>query len=249
MRWRIRTTRTTGMLHCSQGLQLCSSCLHNAWRCLCLSLANSHIPHSHLCLALRFCHLLQYSLRFGYVPCRCICFAIIVFYMSEMYCRIFTLSSTMPSVLHILRWSIIGLQCLFLLIRISIVALIPVNITYYALSPPHPVLIHHLFAMLLLPHPHPHPHRRHPRPHTCQHDWFPSQTSHVQSRPVIASWRWGWHPARHFRHLHLGNHRCPVPSQNAVRHPCNCCLSGCLGQCFWSQAPQAPLWRSNGQDE
>jgi len=42
------------MLHSSQGLQLCSSCVHNAWRCLCLSSADSHMSHSHLCLALRF---------------------------------------------------------------------------------------------------------------------------------------------------------------------------------------------------
>jgi len=67
------------------------------------------IPHSpHLCMVLRCCHLLQYSLRFGYIACRCICFAIIVFYRAEIYCPIFTLSSTMPSVLHILRCSIIG---------------------------------------------------------------------------------------------------------------------------------------------
>ena len=54
MWWRICTIRTTRMLHSSQGLQLCSSRLHNAWRCLCLSSADSHMPHSHLCLALRF---------------------------------------------------------------------------------------------------------------------------------------------------------------------------------------------------
>jgi len=35
--------------------------------------------------------------------------------------------------------------------------------TYYALSPPHSVLIHHQLARLLPPHPHTH--RRHPRPH------------------------------------------------------------------------------------
>jgi hypothetical protein len=114
MCWRIRTIRTTCMLHSSQGLQLCSSCLHSAWRCLCLSSADSYMPHSDLCLALRFCHLLQYRLRFGYIACRCICFAIIIFYMSEIYCPIFTLSSTMPSVLHILGWGIVGLWCLFL---------------------------------------------------------------------------------------------------------------------------------------
>jgi hypothetical protein len=39
----IRTIRTTPVLHSSQGLQLCCSRLHNAWRCLCLSPADSHI--------------------------------------------------------------------------------------------------------------------------------------------------------------------------------------------------------------
>jgi len=63
---------------------------------------------SQICLVLRCCHLLQYRLHFGYMACRCICFAIIVFYRSEIYCPICTLCSTMPSVLHILRWSIIG---------------------------------------------------------------------------------------------------------------------------------------------
>jgi hypothetical protein len=62
------------------------------------------MPHKpHLCSALRFCHILQYSLRFGYCTCRWICFAIIVIYRSEIYSLIFTLSSTMPSVLHILH--------------------------------------------------------------------------------------------------------------------------------------------------
>ena len=98
MWWHICTIRTTGMLHSSSGLQLCSSRLHNAYRCVFLSSADSHITLSHLCLALTFCHLLQYSLRFGYIACRCICFPIIVLYMSDIYCPIFTLSSTMPSV-------------------------------------------------------------------------------------------------------------------------------------------------------
>ena len=30
---------------------------------------------------------------------------------------------------------------------------------------------------------------------------------------------------------------------------CNCCLSGCLGQCFRSHVPQPPLRRSNSQEE
>ena len=68
------------------------------------AIAVYRMPHLlHLCSALRFWHLLQYSLRFGYLACRCICFAIIVFYRSEIYSLICTLSGTMPSVLHILR--------------------------------------------------------------------------------------------------------------------------------------------------
>jgi len=46
----IRTIRTTRVLHSSQGLQLCCSRLHNVWRCLCLSSADSHI------LPLRYCY-------------------------------------------------------------------------------------------------------------------------------------------------------------------------------------------------
>jgi len=49
------------------------------------------MPHSHLCLALRFCHLLQYSFRFGYIACRCICFAIIVFYVWNILSNLHTL--------------------------------------------------------------------------------------------------------------------------------------------------------------
>jgi len=87
---------------------------------------------AHICISLRCRNLLRYSLRFGYLTCRCICFAIMVFYRSEIYCPIFTLSSTMPSVLHILHWFIISLRCLFLLIRIRIIAIlahIPVHNT------------------------------------------------------------------------------------------------------------------------
>jgi len=86
----------------------------------------------HICLALRFCHILQYSLRFWYLTCRCICFAIILFYRSEIYSPICTVSSTMPTFLHILRWSIISLRCFVLLIGIcilAILALITVDIT------------------------------------------------------------------------------------------------------------------------
>jgi len=104
MWWCIRTVRTTRVLHSSQGLQLCYSPLHNTWPCLCLSSADSHIPHSPLiCLALRFCHLLQYSLRFGYIPCHCICSAIIVFYMSEIYYPHFALCGILSSIRVVTR--------------------------------------------------------------------------------------------------------------------------------------------------
>jgi len=109
-------------------------------------LAIYRMPHSpHICLALRFCHILEYNLCFGYLACCCICFAIIVFYRSEIYTAIFTLSSTMSSVLHILSWSIIGLRCLFLLIRICVVAmlaLIPVDITASQVKPTLPSVLH-----------------------------------------------------------------------------------------------------------
>ena len=49
MWWRIRTIRMTGVLHSSQGLQLCCSRLHNAWRCLWLSPAECHILPFHYC--------------------------------------------------------------------------------------------------------------------------------------------------------------------------------------------------------
>ena len=45
----IQTITTTRVLHSSQGLQLCCSHLHNAWRCLCLSSADSHIVPLHYC--------------------------------------------------------------------------------------------------------------------------------------------------------------------------------------------------------
>jgi hypothetical protein len=88
-------------------------------------LADSHMPHSpYMCLALTFCHILQYSLRIGYIACRFICFAIIVFYLYDMWSPIFTLSSTMPSVVCILCLSIIGLRCFLLLICIRMSAVV-----------------------------------------------------------------------------------------------------------------------------
>jgi len=51
MWWPKHTIRTTRVLHSSHGLQLCCSCLHNTWQCLCLSSANSHI------LPLSYCYI------------------------------------------------------------------------------------------------------------------------------------------------------------------------------------------------
>jgi len=53
-------------------------------------------------------------------------------YRSEIYCPIFTLPSTMPSLVQILCWSNIGLWCLFLVIHIriaTVIAFIPVDTT------------------------------------------------------------------------------------------------------------------------
>jgi len=99
------------------------------------AIAIYRMPHSpHICLALRCCHSLQYSLRFGYITCLCICFAIIVLYRSETHCPIFTLASTMPSVPHILRCFIVRLQCFLLVIYIvAVLALIPFDITGYTM--------------------------------------------------------------------------------------------------------------------
>jgi hypothetical protein len=68
------------------------------------AIAISQMLHSpHMCLAVRLCHLLEYSIRFGYITCHWICFPIIVFYRSGIYSPLFTLSSTMPSILHIVH--------------------------------------------------------------------------------------------------------------------------------------------------
>jgi hypothetical protein len=131
----------TRVTHSSQGLQLYCSCLQNDWRWLCLSPAECHsVPLrywyisdaalSHICVTLRSCHLLQYSLRFGYIACRCICFAIIVFYSSEIYYLFLKHSFNIPSVHHILSCSIVGLRCFFVIIRIvAFLALIRIKIT------------------------------------------------------------------------------------------------------------------------
>ena len=116
---------------------------------------------------------------------------------------------------------------------------------YYPLSTPHSALIRHRLAMLLIPHPHPH--RRHRRPQSRRHQSFPAQISRCEFQPILALRRKGWHHTHRFRHLHLRNPRCPLVSRNAVFHLGNCCLSGTSGRCFWSQAPQAPLWISISQ--
>jgi len=68
------------------------------------AIAVHRMPHSpHKWSALRLCLYLQSSTHFGYIACRFICFAIIVLYRPEIYCPIFTLSGTLPSVLHSLR--------------------------------------------------------------------------------------------------------------------------------------------------
>jgi len=103
------------------------------------SIAIYWMPYSpHICLDLRCCHLLQFSLGFGYIACHCICFAIIIFYRSEIYCPIFTRSSNMPSILPIVRRSMVVLHWLFLHIHIRIVgiiALIPFNIAASQVQP------------------------------------------------------------------------------------------------------------------
>jgi len=112
------------------------------------AIAIYRMPHSpHICLDLRFCHILHYSLPFEYIACQCICFAIIVIYRSGIYSLICTLSSTMHLVLHILRWSIISLRGLFFLICIRIVtihALIPFDITGSKVKPTIPSVLRFL---------------------------------------------------------------------------------------------------------
>ena len=144
------------LIHSSQGLRWCCSCWDNAWRWTPHSSADSHILPLRQCYILdvalalsmfsfRCCHTLQYSFCFGYITCHCTCFAIIVFYKTEIYSLIFTLSSSIPEVLNILRWSIIGLRCSFLLIRIRIVAilpLIPVDVTCSPLKPTMCAVLH-----------------------------------------------------------------------------------------------------------
>jgi len=115
------------------------------------AIAIYQMPHfPHISLGLRCCHLLQYSLHFGYSAYRCICFPIILFYRSEIYLSIVTLSSTMPSVLHIFHWLIISLQCFFLLIRIvTIISVIPINITGSHVKPTMPSVLHNLRSSMI----------------------------------------------------------------------------------------------------
>jgi len=97
------------------------------------------MPHSlHICLAVRCYRILHYSLRFGFITCHCIYYTIILYNRAETYCPIFTLSGMMPSVLHILHWSIIGLRWFSLVIQIhivTIVTLIPIQITGFQAKP------------------------------------------------------------------------------------------------------------------
>jgi hypothetical protein len=67
-----------------------------------------------------------------------ICFPSIIFYRFEIYCPIYTRSSTMPSLLYVLCSSIIGLRCFLLLtcIRIAtIVTLIHIDIPGWLVEP------------------------------------------------------------------------------------------------------------------
>jgi hypothetical protein len=61
------------------------------------------MPHMSItCFSSIIVHIVRYILRFIFIACQCICCASIVFYRSAIYCPIFSLSSTMPSHLHIL---------------------------------------------------------------------------------------------------------------------------------------------------
>lgn len=107
----ICSIRMTHVLHSSQGLHLWCTYLPNAKRCVCLSPAECQIVPLCNCyssdaalspvfLPFTSCHIIRYSLRFGYIASHCIRFSIIVFYRSEVYCPILSLSSTMPRVLE-----------------------------------------------------------------------------------------------------------------------------------------------------
>jgi hypothetical protein len=95
-----------------------------------------HSPN--ICLALICCHLSQLRLRFGNIACHWICFTNVILYRFELFCSIFTLTSTIPSALHILHWFIIGLQCFIHFIQIdiiTIITLIPADITGCLVKP------------------------------------------------------------------------------------------------------------------
>jgi len=155
----ILTIRSTCVLHSSQGLQLCCSCLHNAWRCLCLSSADSHI------LPLRYC---------------CVSDAALTPYMFrfEILSNIAIQSSLR---IHCLPLHLLRNYCI---LQVWNVQTTLHTLSYYALSPPHSALINHRLAMLIPPHPHPH--HRPARFRTLQHPWFPGQTYYALSPPHSA---------------------------------------------------------------
>jgi len=194
MWWRIHAIRTPHLLHSLQGLQLCSGCLDNTWRCWCLSPAGCHI------LPLRCCYISDAALS----P-----------YMFRF--EILSLNTIQSSLwIHCLP---LHLLCHYVILQVRNTLSYLHTLGYYALSPPHVALIHHRLAMILPPHPHPHCH--HPSPHTPQHHWFPGETSRVQSQPIVASSRWGWHRTRHCHHLHLHKACFPLASRNEDHHPYN----------------------------
>jgi len=122
MWWHIRNISMKIVLHTSQLMEICCGQAHNALWCVCLSPASATLyrftiamiwmPQSpHICLDFRCCHLIPYSQCFRYISWAWICFAIVLFYQSQIYCSIFALSSTVPSVFHIVCWSIICFEC------------------------------------------------------------------------------------------------------------------------------------------
>jgi len=157
MYWRIHAIRMTRVLHSSQGLQVCCNHLHKAWGCSYLAPAECHIVPLHECyisdaalspymfsFEMLSINTIQSLLWIHCLPLNLHCYYRIL-QVWIIYCRILTLSSTMPWILHILCWCIIGLRCFFLLIRIRIVAIlaiISVDITGSKVQPIIPSVLH-----------------------------------------------------------------------------------------------------------
>jgi len=198
--------RTTRVLHSLQGLQLCCSRLHKAWRCLFLSSANSHILPLHYCYILDAA-LAPYMFSFDILSHDAIESSLRIHRLPLHLLRHYRISlvRNIQSIFHTLQYDALS-HPHSALIPHRLAMVIPPHRhpqcrhtrthtrrhhwfpgqTYYALSPPHCALNHHWLGMLL-PHD-PHTCRRHPRPHTRRHHWFPGQTSRVQSQVVgIAS--------------------------------------------------------------